>query len=80
MFQTGFFFSSIIRSSKLHTQRQVSVRPLLPPAASLARLAAGRSVVLTLCVCVCVWSFVLLMKDVKTHLKHVERLTEINNV
>ena len=35
------FFPSIIRSSKLHIQRQVFVRPILVPAASLARLAAG---------------------------------------
>ena len=41
MFQTDF--PSIIRSSKLHIQRQVLVRPLLLPAASLARLAAGSS-------------------------------------
>jgi len=41
MFQTVFL--SIIRSSKLHIQRQVFVRPLLLPAASLARLAAGSS-------------------------------------
>ena len=39
MFQTVFL--SIIRSSKLHKQRQVFVRPILLPAASLARLAAG---------------------------------------
>jgi len=42
MFQTGFPF--IIRSSKLHIQRQAFVRPILLPAASLtvlARLAAG---------------------------------------
>jgi len=39
MFQTGF--PSIIRSSKLHTQCQAFVRPLLLPAASLVRLAAG---------------------------------------
>jgi len=37
------FFPSVIRSSKLHIQRQVFVRPLLLPAASLARLAAGSS-------------------------------------
>jgi hypothetical protein len=36
MFQT--VFPSIIRSSKLHIQRQVIVRPLLLPAASLASL------------------------------------------
>jgi hypothetical protein len=34
MFQTGF--PSIIRSSKLHIQRQAFVSPLLLPAASLA--------------------------------------------
>ena len=34
MFQTGF--PSIIGSSKLHIQRQVFVRPILAPAASLA--------------------------------------------
>ena len=34
MFQKGF--PSIIRSSKLHTQRQVFVKPILLPAASLA--------------------------------------------
>jgi len=33
MFQTGF--PSIIRSTKLHIQRQALVRPLLLPAASL---------------------------------------------
>ena len=38
MFQT--VFPSIIRSSKLHIQCQVFVRPILLPAASLARLAA----------------------------------------
>ena len=41
MIQTGF--PSIIRSSKLHIQRQVFVRP----AASLARLAEGNSIGLT---------------------------------
>ena len=45
MFQT--VFPSIIRSSKLHIQRQVFVRPLLLPAASLVRLAAGSSIGLT---------------------------------
>ena len=34
MFQMGF--PSIVRSSKLHIQRQVFVRPILLPAASLA--------------------------------------------
>jgi hypothetical protein len=38
MFQT--VFPSIIKSSKLHIQRQVFIRPILLPAASLARLAA----------------------------------------
>ena len=42
MFQT--VFPSIIRSSKLHIQRQAFVRPILLPAASLARLVAGRSI------------------------------------
>ena len=55
MFHT--VFPSIIRSSKLHMHRQVFVRPILLPAASLARLAAG-----------------------KTRLKHVELLTEINEL
>jgi len=41
MLQTGF--PSIIGSSKLDIQRQVFVRPLLLPAAGLARLAAGSS-------------------------------------
>ena len=41
MFQT--VFPSIIRSTKLHIQRQEFVRPLLLPAANLARLAAGSS-------------------------------------
>jgi len=45
MFQT--VFPSIIRRSKLHIQRQVFVRPILVPAASLARLAAGTSIGLT---------------------------------
>ena len=36
MFQTGF--PSIIRSSKLHIQRKVFVRPILQPAASLDRM------------------------------------------
>jgi len=67
MFQT--VFPSII-SSKLHIQRQVFVRPILLPAASVARLAAGSSN--GTC------SFELLMMDGKTSMKHVERLTEIN--
>ena len=36
-------FPSIISSSKPHMQRQVFVRPILLPAASLARLAAGKT-------------------------------------
>jgi hypothetical protein len=51
MFQT--VCPSIIRSTKLHIQRQVFVTPKLLLAASLARLAAGSS-------------FVLLMMDGKT--------------
>jgi len=43
-------FPSIIRSSKLHIQRQVLVWPLLLPAVSLARLTAGSTNGLTLCV------------------------------
>ena len=62
MFQTGF--SSIIRISKLHIQRQVFVRPLLLPAASRPALQQ---------VTVLVWqitdavmcSFVLLIMDGK---------------
>jgi len=41
MFQTGF--PSIVKSTRLHIEREVFVRPLLLPAASLARLAAGSS-------------------------------------
>ena len=75
MFRTVFL--SIIRSSKLHIQLQVFVRPLLLPAASLARLAAGSSIGLTN-----TWrrmgSFELLMMVRKNRLKLVERLTKIN--
>jgi len=46
VFQT--VFPSLMRSSKLHIQRQVFVTPLHLPAASLARLAAGSSIGLTL--------------------------------
>ena len=70
MFQT--VFPSIIRSSKLRIQRQVFVRPVLLPAASLAgmerlpaRLTAGSSAGLTntwRCMC----SFELLMMNGKT--------------
>jgi len=42
MFQAGF--PSIIRSSKLHIQRQVFVRPLLLPAASQLHVSDGFSV------------------------------------
>jgi len=71
MFQTSF--PSIISSSKLHIQRQVFVRPLLLPAANLARLAAGSSNGLTLYVQFCDPG-----DGRKTRLKHVERLAEIN--
>jgi len=47
MFQTGF--PSIIRSSKLHIERQAFVRPLLLPAASL--LTAGSSNVASCWLC-----------------------------
>jgi len=62
-------FPSIIRSSKLHVQRQVLVRPLLLPAASLVppTLAAGSSNGLTntwRCMC----SFELLMMDGKSRI------------
>ena len=69
------FFPSIIRSSKLHIQLQIFVRPIPLPAASLARLAAGSGIGLTLYVQF--WA-----PDVgrKTHLKHVERHTEINKL
>jgi len=46
MFQMGF--PSIIRSTKLHIQRPVFVRPILLPATSLARLAAGSNIGLAL--------------------------------
>ena len=73
MFQT--VFSSIIRSSKLHTQRQVFVRPLLLPAASLVRLAAGSSIGLTLYV-----QFWAPDDGRKTRLKHVEHLMETSKL
>jgi len=63
MFQTAF--SSIVRSSKLHIQREVFVRPIMLPAASLARL------------CVQFWAP---DDGRKNRLKHVERLTEINKL
>jgi len=81
VFQT--VFPSIIRSSKLHIQCQVFVRPILLPAASLTRMelqqAAGSSIGLTNtwhCMC----SFEPLMMDEKRCLKHVEHLTEINKL
>ena len=73
MFQA--VFPSIIRSSTLHIQRQVFVRPLLLPAASLARLAAGSSNGLTLYV-----QFWAPDDGRKPRLKHAERLTEINKL
>ena len=66
MFQT--VFPSIIRSSKLHIQRQAFVRPLLLPAATLARLAAGSSNGLYV-------QFCAPDDGRKNRLKHVERLT-----
>ena len=66
-------FPSFIRSSKLHIQRQIFVRPLLLPAASLARLAAGSSNGLYV-------QFWAPDDGRKTRLKHVERLTEINKL
>jgi len=59
MFQT--VFTSIIRSSKLHIQRQVFVKPLLLPAASLASNNTGLTNTLR-----CLCSFELLMMDGKT--------------
>jgi len=56
-------FSSIIRSIKLHIQRQVLIRPLLLPADKC----------LTLCVLFCSPD-----DGRKNRLKYVERLTEIN--
>ena len=73
MFQTGF--PSIIRSSKLHIQRQVFVIPLLLPAASQARLAAGSSNGMTLYVQFCTPD-----DGQKNLLKRVQRLTEINKL
>jgi len=61
MFQTGF--PSIIRSSKLHIQRQVFVRPLLLPAASKYLTYA---------------QFCAPDDGRKNRLKHVQRPTEIN--
>jgi len=73
MLSLTFFSWTEIRS------HQIFVRPLLLPAASLARLAAGSSNGLTnnwryMC------SFELLMMDGKTRPKHVERLTKINRL
>ena len=66
---------SIIRSSKLHIQRKVFVRPLLLPAASLARLAAGSTIGLTLYV-----QFWAPDDGRKNRLKRVQRVTEINKL
>jgi len=71
MFQT--VFPSIIRSSKLHIQRQVFVRPLLLPAAGLVRLTAGNSNGLYV-------QFWAPDDGRKNPLKHLERLTEINKL
>ena len=73
MFQTGF--PSIMSSSKLYIQRKVFVRPLLLPAASLARLAAGSSNGLTLYV-----QFWAPDDGRKNRLKHVERLAQIHKL
>jgi len=61
--------------SSLRLQRQVFVRPILLPAASLARLTAGSSIGLTLYV-----QFWAPDDGRKTRLKHAERLTEINKL
>jgi len=73
MFQTDF--PSVISSSKLHIQCQVAVRPIVLPTASLARLAAGSSIGLTLYV-----QFWAADDGRKTRLKHIERLTEISKL
>ena len=71
MFQT--VFPSIIRSKKLHIERQAFVRALLLPAASLARLTAGSSNSLYV-------QFFAPDDGRKNRLKHVQRLTEINKL
>ena len=72
MFQMVFL--TIIRSSKVHIQHQVFVRPILLP----ARLAAGSSNGLTyLMLYVQFWAP---DDGWKNRLKHVERLTEINQL
>ena len=71
MFQTGF--PSIISNSKLHMQLHVFVRPILLPAANLARLAAGSSIGLYV-------QFWAPDDGRKNRLKHVQRLTEINKL
>jgi len=63
MFQTGF--PPITRSSKLHIQRQVIVRPILLPAASQAKVYV---------------QFLAPDDGRKNRLKHVERLTEIKKL
>jgi len=77
MFQT--FFPSIIRSSKLHIQRQVCVRTILLPAASLARLAAGSSNGLTNNPTLYV-QFRAPDDGRKSRLKHVEHHIEISKL
>ena len=83
MFQTGF--PSIIRSSKLHIQRQVFVRSVLLPAASLdgmehlvqasSRYQYCSEKYLTLYV-----QFSAPDDGRKNRMKHVERLTEKNKL
>jgi hypothetical protein len=68
MFQT--VFPSIIRSSKLHIQRQAFVRPILPPAQQYRSDKC-----LTLYV-----QFWAPDDGRKNRLKHVERCTEINRL
>ena len=76
MFQT-VFLSTI--SSKLYIRRQVFVSPIVLPAASLARLAAGSTIGLTkyLTLYVQFWAP---DDGRKNRLKHLELLTEINKL
>jgi len=70
MFQTGF--PSIIRSTKLHIQAQVFVRPLLLPAASNKQQQRSDK-------CLTLYAQFCAPDDGrKNRLKHVERRTEIN--
>jgi len=78
LYMCQMVFQSIIRSSKLHIQRQVFVRPLLLPAASLARLAAGSSNGLTLYVQF--WAPDDGLKNRLTHVKHLTEINELRNV